>query len=179
MRELDDDRAGCDRPGSRARTALIRATAIAAVLGMLQVPAAAIEVRGQVDDMQLRTENASIREVLTALSSHFRVTFKLAPNVDRVVGGVYSGSLRQVLARILDGNDYVVTVTDNGMRIIVLGPSRTATTGQAIATAPAAPSGPASGPAVQRPPTPTVAVAPPILPASSLPPPLASYLPTN
>jgi hypothetical protein len=165
---------------SRAKFAICSRAAIAALLGAMWEPAlAGTEVRGQHDDLQLRAENASTREVLDALAGPFKLTYQLPADLERSLSGRYSGTLRQVLARILDGNDYIVSVTGNGMKVIVLGASRIATTGQAIATAPGAPSAPASGSAVQRPAALTVAVGPPILPASSLPPPLASYLPTN
>ena len=95
--------------------------AMGALLGtMVQPTSASTEVRGQVNEMQLRAESASIREVLNALSATFKLTYKLPPNIDRTVTGLYLGSLRQVLSRILDGNDYIVNVSDNGIEVVVL-----------------------------------------------------------
>jgi hypothetical protein len=87
------------------------------------------------------------------------------------------------LARILDGTDYIVKVSYNGVEVVVLGASGTST--------PAA-----SGPAIARsditvmpavvPPPPSKSIPPaagpilpaagPILPSSAPPPPLAAYL---
>jgi hypothetical protein len=155
---------------------------IGALLGAtLGAASAATEVRGQPAEMQLRAENASTREVLDALSAAFKLSYKLPPNIGRNVTGLYSGTLHQVLGRILDGNDYIVKVSDNGVEVVVLGASAAtaiAASGQAIArsentTAPAvAPSRPTAS-------TPTLPAATPTLPASAAPPPLASYLSVN
>src|SRR5216683_2760429 len=74
-----------------------------AIVGLLGAPFPALDatlVLGQPTDVQLRAENASTREVLDALSASFKITYKLPPNTGRDVTGVYSGTLRQVLARI-------------------------------------------------------------------------------
>ena len=115
--------------GSCAKLALTRAAAIGVVLGALVQPtSAAIEVRGQADALQLRAENASIIEVLKALAVTFKLNYKVAPNSNRVISGLYAGSLHQVLSRILDGNDYIVNVSGNGIEVIVLGASGAAAT---------------------------------------------------
>ena len=159
MRQPNDDYFICGRKcnplGSRVIVAFLCAAVSVAVLSTMLGPAsAASEVRGRPDDMQLRAENASIREVLDALSADFRVTYRLAPNVSRVVTGLYSGTLNQVLARILDGHDYIVEVSDDGVQIVVLGASG------ATASAP-------SGPAIAASPYP---VAPKVLASTPTPP---------
>src|SRR5262245_24620499 len=158
---------------------------------MFATPLAGTEVRGNPDDLQLRAENASTREILNALSAAFKLTFKLPPNIGRPITGVYSGTLHQVLGRILDGNDYIVKVSNNGTEIVILGASGAtaiATSGHAITK-----SGNAVAPSVQpssKPtsPGPKLAVptsspvlppSGPILPDSSPPPPLATYLSVN
>jgi hypothetical protein len=174
----------CDSLGARAKAAVICAAVIFALLGTVLGPAsAATEVRGQPDQMQLRVENASIKEVLDALSATFKLTYKLPPSIGREVSGLYSGTLHQVLARILDGNDYIVKVLDNGIEVVVLGTSGAttiATSGHAVAKSESAvaPSVAASKPT---PPAskPIVPASGPTLPASSPPPPLASYLSSN
>ena len=90
---------------------------------MGQPTSAATEVQGQADLIQLRAENASIKEVLTALSERFKLTYKLPPTANRVFTGLYSGGLQQVLSRILDGNDYIVNVSDDDIEVIVMGAS--------------------------------------------------------
>lgn len=154
MRQRNDDHFICGRNplGLRAKTALICVAAIAALLGTtLQPASAATEVQGQLDEMRVRADNASIREVLDALSKKFNLKYGLPPTINRVVSGLYSGTLHQVLARILDGNSYIIKVSDNGTELVVLGKSRATTivpANQAIAAqeTPVAPSVSASQP---------------------------------
>ena len=188
MRQPNDDHFICGRRfnslGARTKTALVCVAIIGALLGTMLGPAsAATELQGQPDDIQLRAENASTREVLDALSATFKLTYKLPPNIGRDVTGLYSGTLHQVLARILDGNNYIVKVSDNGVEVVVLGASGAtaiAASGQAIARSestvassvpPFKPTLPAAVPALP--------ASGPILPTSSPPPPLATYLSAN
>jgi hypothetical protein len=91
------------------------------MLGPDLAPAAAeTEVLGQPSALQLRAEHASIREVLAALAASFKLTYRLPTNVNRNLNVRYSGNLRGVLARILDGNDYFVKYVDDGIEVIVL-----------------------------------------------------------
>jgi hypothetical protein len=132
--------------------------ALIALLGLSLVPArAGTEVLGQPDAMHLRAEHASTSEVLAALAASFNLTYKLPRNIDRNLNGLYSGSLRLVLARILDGTDHVVKNSDNGIEVIVLRAS-SKPDGSTVASK---------------------AIVAPRLTASSTVPPLASYLTDN
>jgi hypothetical protein len=92
----------------------------------MQAPASAkTEVEGRPDAVRLSAEEASVSEVLAALAARFNLTYTPSPEFDRAVGGVYSGTLQQVLARILDGHDYVANFSVNGIEIQVLGRSGT------------------------------------------------------
>src|SRR4029079_15915824 len=75
-------------------------------------------------DVVVQADKASVREILDMLSAKFKLTYKLPPNLDRVRTGLYSGTLHHVLARILDGNDYIVQASDDGVEIVVFGASR-------------------------------------------------------
>ena len=94
---------------------------IAMLLGSSLPPArAGTEVLGQPDAMQLRAEHASTSEVLAALAASFKLTYSLPPNINRNLNGLYSGSLRSVLVRILDGTDYFIKNAEYGIEVIVL-----------------------------------------------------------
>jgi hypothetical protein len=157
-----------------ARTVLV---GLAVTMALLAPAAAETAVRGRADDMQIQAENASIREVLDALAGDFKVRYRLPAHVSRIVTGRYSGTLHQVLGRILDGHDYIVEATDDAVRVVVLGASGTAGVASAAVTAAGAP-GLASVTArpVPRPPTATSAdkVEPYLRPAEPVMP-LASY----
>ena len=97
---------------------LIGVAAIASTLFTAQAPAwAASEVQGKPTDMRLLVDNASTQEVLQALSTSFGLTYSLPQNIGRNLTGTYS----EVLARILDGTDYILTVSDGAFEIVVLG----------------------------------------------------------
>jgi len=110
------------------RHALIWALAIGATLAAFQAPArAASEVLGEPADMRLLVDNASTKEILHALSSSYGVTYTLPQDVGRTITGAYSGTLRQVLARVLDGTNYILKVSDSSVEVVVLGGSAPAT----------------------------------------------------
>jgi hypothetical protein len=82
---------------------------------------AGARIEGQIDNMHLQATNATLKEVLEALPREFGVTYQLPPDIRGDVTGRYSGALKQVLARILDGYNYIVEIAEGGMRIVVLG----------------------------------------------------------
>lgn len=94
-----------------------------AVGGLGLTPAAAgTKIEGQADDLQIHAVDASIREIFDALSARFNLTYNSAPN-GRALTGLYSGSLTEVLARVLAGNDYVLDVVDDRVRVVVVSAS--------------------------------------------------------
>jgi len=108
---------------TRARLKLtgIKGALIAVLLGASLAPAGAgTVVLGRLDALQLRAEHASTGEALAALAASFKLTYRLPPNVNRDLNGLYSGSLGTVLARILDGTDYYVKNFDDRVEVIVL-----------------------------------------------------------
>jgi hypothetical protein len=138
------------------------AFALSLVGGQSPVTAAS-EVQGDPTDMRLLVENASTEEALQALAGSFGLLYSLPANSGRTLTGVYSGTLRQVLARILDRTDYILKIADGPVEVVVLGPSG----GSSVVSA--------SQPVVPK----NIGAAGPVVPAahsSKGPPPLASYL---
>jgi hypothetical protein len=143
------------------------------------------DIQGAADNLRVKAEDATIVEILGALSGRFKFTYTVRSHSGRTLNGTYSGTLSETLARVLDGNDYIVASSVNSLDIVVLGPSN-ATTGVAqlpqrgqITSTPAtaASSSPASTPASS---SPAAAVNPnPSQPTLSppSPPPLSSYIP--
>jgi hypothetical protein len=71
----------------------------------------------------LTVQNASITEILDALTTRFKVTYKVRSPTSRPLTGNYSGTLREMLTRVLDGNDYILELSDGGCKILILGVS--------------------------------------------------------
>jgi hypothetical protein len=164
-----DEQGLSHRSARRARWAwcgLIAIAALAFALVAGQTPArAASEVQGDATDMRLLVDNASTEEALQALADAFGLVYSLpANNSGRTLTGVYSGTLRQVLARILDRTDYILKISDGSVEVVVLG----ASSGSTVISA--------SQPTVPKNIVPAANIIPASL-SSKGPPPLASYLP--
>jgi hypothetical protein len=164
-------------PRSRARAA----AAWVGALFLLSVSSASAgtDIQGTPDDLQLKVENASIVEILNALSARFQVMFKARSHNPRVLTGAYSGTLRETLTRVLDGNDYILERSDKGIEITILGASADGQPTRPAVTASATPPpGPALASAPKPPPAvPTSASVPNINPSisSASVPPLSSF----
>jgi hypothetical protein len=159
--------------GLSANLAITVIAAVAVLLSMTLGCAAATQVQGQQDDLQIHLQNATIREVLDALSARFKLSYKLPPNIgnDRTLSGLYFGNLHQVLAHILDGHDYIARLSGGDVEVVVIAKSGTIVNesgNQAvIGSENRIPPGPST----------PVAASKPISPSSnSLPPPLSAYL---
>jgi hypothetical protein len=162
------------------------ATSCAVLAGILvaawvQPVLAKTDVRGQPHAVELQVDNASIRDVFEALAAKFNLTYKLSPNIVLSVTGVYSGPLDRVLARVLQGQNYLLKSSEDRLEIIVLGasgapgpPSIKATAGAANLASPVNVS---AGPPVSA--TPPISSPGPSLPPAKAVPPLSSYLTAN
>src|SRR4051812_17461826 len=77
-----------------------------------------VKITGTAADLQLLAEGASTGEALEALARSFGVGLRLPPNVGRTLSGTYAGDLRQVIARILDGSDYILKVSEDRFEVV-------------------------------------------------------------
>ena len=158
--------------GQQAPLASARYRARAALVGVLVLlsassASAGADVQGTPDDLQLNVQNATIVEVLNALSARFNLTFKARSHSPRILTGAYSGTLRETLTRVLDGNDYILERSEKGIDVIILGASaneQSNTAPRPMVTASAAPS-PAPAPSSN--PTPPAPRAPAASPRSA------------
>jgi hypothetical protein len=99
-----------------------RTAALAALLlGLATAPAASdVRLSGTEDHIVLRTNNATLSEIIADLEAAFPVRINLSGSTARQFSGVYSGSIRVVLKRLLDGSDYVVATSPGTIRIAIL-----------------------------------------------------------
>ena len=178
-----------DRISVLRRSSAAITAGLALMLLAAEPARAATEIEGSQNDVDLRVRNASIGDVLAALAARFKLTYRAPPNLTGELSGRYSGPLNQVLARILDGVDYVVEASDDGIRLVILNPAD-----KAKASGSAAPDNRSSGNGLSPTALPA-SPAQPSLPAQASPaqanatramttispavPPLASFLPTS
>ena len=100
---------------------------------------AEVRLSGTPDRIVLQTNDATIVEILAALRASLDVEVKFSGATARRFTGVYSGSVRRVLSRLLAGEDYVVRSTADGISIRLLGKSEADTAAVASSLPAAAP----------------------------------------
>jgi hypothetical protein len=69
--------------------------------------------------MQVRVDNDTVAHVLEALGQNGDLHYGSAAPLNKVIGGSYSGSLGQVLSRVLVGFDFVVHYNPQGVEVFV------------------------------------------------------------
>jgi len=69
----------------------------------------------------VEARDATVEQVLEALSESRNFEFHASRALTRVLSGTYTGTLPRVLARVLDGYDHVVQSTPTGIRLSVIG----------------------------------------------------------
>ena len=96
---------------------------------------AGIDVSGSTEAVTVEAQNASIDEVLTALSHAFNVQYHGPIDLKHRITGTYRGSLRGVLTRILEGYNYIVKSSPDRLDVTVLEPEYAPAKGEgAVAT---------------------------------------------
>jgi hypothetical protein len=111
---------------------------------------AEVLLSGSQDRIVMQTTDATLAEVLAAFRSTFFLEVKLKGASARTFTGIYSGSIHQVLSRLLAGEDYILSSDAEGMSIFLIGGSASDNTARWSGLPPAAP--PAQPNASQHPP---------------------------
>jgi len=90
--------------------------------------AAEVRFTGNVDQIVVVAKNATISEILSDIESALEYKITLRGSTDRRFTGTYSGSVRRVLTRLLDGADYVVSSDRDQISIFLVGTDGRAST---------------------------------------------------
>jgi hypothetical protein len=88
---------------------------------IVEVDVGSVNVRGNLAVVQLDARQSTIADVLSALSAAFHISYRSSIALDEVVNGSYAGSLSRVIARVLDGYDYVIKRGDSKLEVLVFG----------------------------------------------------------
>lgn len=81
---------------------------------------AEVQISGTEDKFVLRAKNAAIGEIVSGIQSTLNVRVQLAGSTARLFTGAYAGSLRRVLSRLLEGEDYIISPAAEGVTIVLL-----------------------------------------------------------
>jgi hypothetical protein len=111
----------------RAAAALLLAITVTAATPSAR---AGVSVDGDVHAVRLQASHAPVGDVLSALETAFNVRYRSSIALDRGIHGTYTGRLDRVIARVLDGYNYVLKHEKDAIEIVVLG-----RLGEAVASA--------------------------------------------
>ena len=81
---------------------------------------AGVRVDGRAETIHLDVADAQLSEVLNALQTKFNLRYRSNDALDARRTGNFSGPLRRVVARLLDGYDFAITVTPEGIDVLIL-----------------------------------------------------------
>ena len=95
--------------------------ALSLACGLITPANADIRVDGDLKALQLRATGDSLADVLARIDTLFAVKVRSAVPLTSEVRGSYSGSLSQVMARLLNGYNYVIKIDRDLTEILVFG----------------------------------------------------------
>jgi hypothetical protein len=98
----------------------VAALLVGVVVGSTSV-CAAVEVQGDATSIQIVAHDAPISVVLSALSQTLSVRIHATTSLDSVINGTFRGPLKDVLARLLSGYNYVITTGESSIEVKVVG----------------------------------------------------------
>jgi hypothetical protein len=113
-----------DRHAIARRAGLRRlrwAAALLLALCACGVARAGVLVEGTAAAVRVTAEQAAISDVLAAVTGNFNARYRSAVPLDAPAGPAYTGSFAQVIARLLDGYNYVVKRDGPTTEIVVFG----------------------------------------------------------
>jgi hypothetical protein len=120
----------------RGFATIARAAVIWAALISAGAAWAEVRVEGSAAAVRVTTDHDTIADVLSAFATTFAVQYRSPIPLDATASATYSGSLTEVIARLLDGYSYVIRNDRQATEIVVVGASG------AVAVPPEAPKAP-------------------------------------
>jgi hypothetical protein len=109
----------------KARGRLAAYVALALACGAATARAEVL-VEGDEAAVRIVARQASVAEVFAALQAKFRFRYRLDVSPERQVSGTLAGPLHGVVARLLDGYDFVVKRAPEGVEVVRVAPRGTA-----------------------------------------------------
>lgn len=117
------------------RKALIAAIASAMLLAGGGAARAQVQVDGKPEAVHLEARDVPLQEVLSALHDKFNLQYRSDDALETRKTGVFDGPLQRVAARILDGYDFAMTITPQGIDVLVLRQYRPGQTAAVVVSA--------------------------------------------
>jgi hypothetical protein len=124
------DCASGNGPPPRTRTLLRRFLALVLTSGALAAGGSnaahsQVRVDGQPEAVHIEALDVPLREVFDALlQAKFNLRYRTGDGLDTRMTGTFNGPLRRVAARMLDGYDFAMKITPQGIDVLVLGQNK-------------------------------------------------------
>jgi hypothetical protein len=112
--------------------ALVTAIASAMLLFSAGAALAQVQVDGKPDAVHVEARDVPLQEVLAALHDRFGLQYRSDDTLETRKTGVFDGPLQRVTARILDGYDFAMKITPEGIDVLVLRQDRPGKTAVAV-----------------------------------------------
>ena len=93
----------------------------ALIQAFAQPVSAEVRVTGQAGVLTVEAHEASVEEVMVALRTSLNLQIHTSGVPNHVITGTYTGSLQRVVARLLDGQNYVMRSFTDHVEIVVFG----------------------------------------------------------
>jgi hypothetical protein len=132
-------------PALLRRLLALAITAGALLAGPGNAAQAQVSVEGRPDAVHIEAREATLREVFDALQTKFGLRYRTDDALETPKTGIFDGSLPRVTARILDGYDFAMKVTPQGIEVLVLRQNQV--DGKTVASATPVPAPPKGSPA--------------------------------
>jgi hypothetical protein len=84
---------------------------------------ASLQLKGDRAAVRLEVRRTSVASALAALGATYHMSIRSAVMLDALRDGTYAGSLRDVIARLLDGYNYVIEEKHATLDVFVVGKS--------------------------------------------------------
>jgi hypothetical protein len=97
------------------------AAALAVVIVTASTVHAEVRVNGDASALQVVATQSNVAEVLSALESAFRLRVNTPMVLDRAVSGTFTGSLAQILSRMLQDCNYFIRWQATEIEVTVIG----------------------------------------------------------
>ena len=82
---------------------------------------AEVRVQGQAGNVRVEARDATVAEILAALSERFALRYRNAAGGGNAMTATFEGPLRRVVGRVLDGYNYIVETRGDVLEVVVLG----------------------------------------------------------
>jgi hypothetical protein len=100
--------------------------ALALLCAAPQASRSEILIEGDEASLRVVVDKATLSDVLAALKAKFRFRYALTVDPSREISGTISGPLHRVVARLLDGYDFIVKRSPEGVELVRIAPRGTA-----------------------------------------------------